>query len=102
MIYSLTDKLNFDENPKIEIKDKTLEVKADAETVLSLMDVIQNSDSEMQATLDAANLLFSEEDVKIIKALKLGFKDYVTLITTAINLAIGEDPDAEENSKGEE
>ena len=101
MIYSLTEKLNFDENPKIKIKDKTLEVKADAETVLSLMDIVQNKD-EMQATVEAANLLFSEKDVKTIKSLKLGFRDYMTLISTAINLAVGEDPDAEDNSQGEE
>lgn len=100
MIYTLTDKLNFDENPKIKIKDKTLEVKADAETVLSLMDIIQDK-SEMEATLMAAELLFSEKDLKTIKSLKLGFKDYITLITTAINLAVGEDPD-EDNSQGEE
>ena len=101
MIYSLTDKLNFDENPKIKIKDKTLEVKADAETVLSLMDVIQNN-NEIQGTILAADLLFSDKDKKIIKSLKLGFKDYITLITTAVNLAIGEDPDNEDNTMGEE
>lgn len=100
MIYSLTEKLNFDENPKIKIKDKTLEIKADAETVLSLVDILENK-GEMQATLEAAGLLFSEKDQKTIKGLKLGFKDYLTLITTAISLALGEDPD-EDNSQGEE
>ena len=101
MIYNLTDKLNFEDNPKIKIKDKTLEVKADAETVLSLVSLLQEK-GETQATLEAANLLFTEKDKKIIKSLKLGFQDYMTLISTAISLALGEDPDEEVNTQGEE
>lgn len=101
MIYSLTDKLNFDENPKIKIKNKTVEVQSDAETVLSLLDILQNK-GEMEVTLEAANLLFSEKDKNVIKSLKLGFKDYITLIGTATSLALGEDPDSEGESQGEE
>lgn len=100
MIYSLTDKLNFEDNPVIKIKDKKVVVQADAETVLSLVDALQEK-GEMQATLEAANLLFTEKDKKIIKSLKLGFQDYMTLISTAISLALGEDPDKEENIQGE-
>lgn len=101
MIYTLTDKLNFDENPKIKIKDKTIEVKADAETVLSILDIIKSSD-EIEAAIKSADLLFSDKDLKTIKSLKLGFKDYTTVLATAINLALGEDPDKEENELGEE
>lgn len=100
MIYSLTEKLNFEDNPVIKIKDKKIEVKADAETVLSLLDVLQ-AEGEMQASIEAAKLLFSEKDQKTIKSLKLKFDDYLTLITTAISLALGEDPD-EEDKQGEE
>ena len=96
MIYSLTDKLNFNDNPVIKIKDKKIEVQADAE----LVDALQEK-GEMQATLEAANILFTEKDKKIIKSLKLGFQDYMTLISTAISLALGEDPDKEENTQGE-
>lgn len=101
MIYSLTDKLNFEDNPVIEIKNKKIEVKADAETVLSLMDLLQNK-GEIEAALEAANLLFSEKDLKTLKGLKLKFNDYITTISVAINLALGQDPDEEVNTQGEE
>ena len=101
MNYTLTDKLHFDDNPKIIIKDKSIEVKADAETVLTLVDTLQTK-GEMQATLDAANLLFAEKDKKIIKGLKLRFDDYLILITTAISLALGENPNEEDEKLGEE
>lgn len=100
MIYNLTDKLNFEDNPKIKIKDKTLEVKADAETVLSLVSLLQEK-GETQATLESVDLLFSEKDKKILKSLKLSFKDYTTFLNTAITLAYGEDPDGEVNTQGE-
>lgn len=98
-IYSLTDKLHFEENPKIEINGKKYEVKADAETVLTLLTLLREK-GEFEATLAAAPLLFSEKDLKAIKALKLSFKDYGILLETAASLALGNDPD--ENSQGEE
>ena len=101
MIYSLTEKLKFDDNPVIKIKDKKIEVKADAETVLSLVDILQTK-GETQAAIESADLLFSDKDKKTIKSLKLGFNDYMTLLSTAISLALGEDPDEEDSKLGEE
>ena len=94
MLYSLTDKLKFDENPQIEVKGKLLTVKADARTVLKLMDIV-NTKGETEGALEAVNLLFSEKDQKAIDSLKLSMGDYVTLVATAIQLAVGEDPDEE-------
>lgn len=94
MLYSLTDKLKFEENPQIEIKDKILTVKADAETVLELMDIV-NSKGEIEGALEAVNILFSEKDRKTIKGLKLSMADFTTLVSTAMQLAVGEDPDNE-------
>ena len=95
MLYSLTEKLKFDENPVIEVKGKKLTVNADAETVLQLLDILQTR-GETQAAIEAFELLFSEKDKKTIKGLKLQFKDYITLLTAAVDLALGEDPDKEE------
>ena len=91
MLYSLTDKLTFDAPPQIEIKGKKITVKSDAVTVLKLMDLIQKDDTT-EAALQAANILFSEKDKKVIDSLNLCFKDYVTLLTAAMSLAAGEDP----------
>ena len=95
MTYSLTDKLSFDENPVIEVKGKKFTVKSDAEIILQLLDILQ-SYGETQATIRAFEILFSEKDQKGIKDLKLSFKDYVKFLEVAIDLALGEDPDADE------
>jgi hypothetical protein len=94
MLYSLTDKLNFEDNPQIEICGKLLTVKSDATTVLKLMDIVSNK-GEVEGALEAVNLLFSAKDRKAIDELKLSMQNYVALVSTAIQLAVGEDPDAE-------
>lgn len=100
MIYSLTEKLKFDDNPKLEIeKGKFVEVKTEAETVLSLLDIMKSSD-EIETALKAVDLLFNEKDKKIVTKLK--WKDFTETIATAINLALGEDPDEEGKKLGEE
>ena len=95
MLYTLTDKLKFNENPQIEIKDKKITVKADAETVLKLLSLVAEK-GEMQATLEVADLIFSPADKKTIKSLNLSFSDYVKLIEVATTLALGNDPEEEQ------
>lgn len=92
MLYSLTDKLQFEDNPQIEIRDTVLTVKADAQTVLKLMDIV-NTKGEVEAAIEAAGLLFSAKDKKALDALHLNMGDYTKVITTAMQLAVGEDPD---------
>ena len=94
MVYSLTDKLKFEENPQIEINGKKITVNAEAETALKLFDLLE-TEGEMKATLKAADLLFSEKDRKYIDSLKLSMGDYGLLLRTAMDLCIGNDPDAE-------
>lgn len=97
MLYSLTDKLKFDENPQIEIKGKKITVNADAETVLKILAVTKGKD-DAEATLKALELLFSKKDREVINSFKLSMKDYITVVNTAVALAMGEDPDSK---KGE-
>ena len=91
MIYSLTDKLKFDTNPQLQIGEVVVTVNADAMTVLSLMDIINNS-GELEGAIKAGELLFSEEDREKIAKLNLNVTDYMTLISTAVTLATGGDP----------
>lgn len=88
-VVDITDKLSFDENPKIKIRGVELDVNSDAESMLKLMGALSNM-SEGEATLEAYNLLFSEEDRKKISDMKLKFKDFKTLIEYAITLVTGE------------
>ena len=98
MVYSLTEKLNFEDNPQIQIKDKKITVKSDAETALKLVDVLDR-EGEMQASIKATKLLFSEKDQKIISDLKLNMRDYSILLKTAIALCLGNDPDEDLDSE---
>ena len=94
MLYSLTDKLKFDDAPQIEINGTVLTVKSDAETILKLMDVV-NTKGEVEGALEAVNLLFAPKDKKALEALHLSMNDYITVISTAMQLAVGEDPEEE-------
>ena len=94
MLYSLTDKLDFSDDPIIEVNGKKLTVNADAKTVLKLM-AIANDGDEVKAMLEAEKLLFSDKDRKVIDSMNLSMKNYTTLITVAMQLSAGEDPDAE-------
>ena len=95
MVYSLTDKLKFDKDPQIKITDDlTVTVKSDAETVLKLMDIV-NQKGEVEGALEAVKLLFSEKDRKALFALRLSMADFTTVITCAMQVAVGENPDEE-------
>lgn len=92
MLYTLTDKLNFNEPPQIEIKGRTLTIDNSAVTILKLMDIVQN-EGDLAGVKATMNLLFSEKDQKIIEKLHLNIEDYSTLASVAMELALGNDPD---------
>ena len=89
--YNLTEKLDFDGNPTITIKDETIEVKADAMNVLEVLASAEKSDAEFVKT--GFELLFSEEDKEKIKSFKFKTKDFVKVIRTAFSLAMGNNPE---------
>lgn len=98
MLYSLTDKLKFDDQPQLQIKDEVLTINSDAETVLKIMDTVSTK-GDTEGTLEAVNLLFNEEDRAKLRSLKLSMEDYMTVISTAMQLAVGEDPDEEQGEQ---
>lgn len=98
-VYNLTEKMNFEDNPKIKIKNIELEVLADAKTVLTLVDISESTDDNFQATMKGYEVVFSEADRKKIDKLKLSAKDFILLVNTALNLAMGVDVD--EKNEGE-
>lgn len=98
MLYSLTDKLSFNDDPQVEIKGKIITVKSDAETVLKLLDIVQNG-GEMAGAVSAVDLLLSEKDRKTLKGLNLKIADYMKFTETIVDLALGNDPDEEKKSE---
>lgn len=94
-VVNISDKLEFDENPKLVIGKHEVEVNADAETLIRVMGVFAEN-SEMQAVNKALNFLFKPEDVEVICNLKkngkkLSASSVMTIVDAAMSLVLGED-----------
>ncbi len=94
-IVDITDKLNFETNPKIIIKGKEYEVNGDVVTVLKIMSTM-DSNPGTEDIVKAYELIFPETTRKGIEELKLSFADLLTVIESAISLVTGEDEDGGE------
>ena len=89
-IVDITDKLSFDENPKVVVKGKELEVNADAATVLKIMGLLgDGNNAQPSDVVEMYELIFSDTDRKKIDKMKLQFADFQTLVFSAISLITG-------------
>jgi hypothetical protein len=88
-VVDITEKLSFDENPVLKIKDIEVEVNADAKTMLGIMGEFKTK-SEVEASLSSVEKLFSKDARKKLDGLKLSFKDYMAVISAAMNLIQGD------------
>lgn len=87
----ITEKLSYEENPEIIIKGEKIKVNDSAETVLRIMGVLSEGENTgPKEIMEICNMFFSEEDRKKIGSLKLNFKDFQTIINTAIELITGD------------
>lgn len=90
-VVDITDKLSFEENPKIKVKNAEYEVNSDAPTMLKIMQLLGDGENvSANDVVSMYNLIFSESERKKIDKLKLQFTDFQTLVTTAIELVTGE------------
>lgn len=88
-IVDITEKLSFDENPKIKIKNIECEVNTDAPTVLKLMQLMGDGENiTPNDIVGMYELIFNEAERKKIDKLKLQFKDFQTVVMAAIDLVI--------------
>lgn len=94
-VVDITEKLSFDENPVLKVKDTTVEVNSDAATVLKIMGIISRGTSAKEI-LEMYELIFKETDRKKIDKLKLQFKDFQTLIMNAVDMITGDDEPGEQ------
>lgn len=88
----ITEKLGFETNPVLVIKDKELEVNTDAATVLRALSLIGDG-GEMNADTVGAigELIFTDTARKNLEKMKLNFADYQTVMMAAIELVTGVD-----------
>lgn len=87
-VVDITERLAFDENPVLKIKDTELEVNADAETVLRIMGLM-GGESTPKMIQEACELIFPEDSAEKLRALKLQFSDYAAVVSAAIELVVG-------------
>lgn len=97
-VVDITDKLSFDQNPCLVIKGKQLEVNADAPTMLKLIGIMKADGSgvEMENLNKAYELVLPKESRKAIDEMKLSFKDWSTVIESAMELIMGDDEPGEQ------
>ena len=100
-IYDITDKLSFEENPKILVKGEELEVNTDAQTVLILMNTISGA-GDVAAVNILCEHVFTKEAQEKLNAMKLNFSDYSKVVNAGLDLAIGRDPGEEEEQGNEQ
>lgn len=97
-IVNITDKLEMDGNPFLIIKDKKIEVNADAATMLKLMGKygeMEASEATPKDLLDLYGLMFPKASQEKIEKLKLSFKDLTVLVKEAQKLITGEEDESE-------
>ncbi|MCQ4637020.1 hypothetical protein NE619_09780 [Anaerovorax odorimutans] len=91
-VIDITEKLAFDENPRLKIKDVEVEVESNASTVLKIVGLFTGEDvDESQAALEAYELIFSEAERDKIDQLGLSLNDLMTLINAAADALMGKD-----------
>ena len=86
----ITEKLTFDENPKLLIKGKEVEVKADAPTVLKVMSLMDSDAPGAKEIIKAYELILPEKSRKELDSMNLSFGDLIIVIQEAIQLIIGD------------
>lgn len=88
-VIDITEKLSFDSNPRLRIRDVELEVRADARTVLRIMETMGGDRPTNRDVLNCLDLLLSGADRERLDALDLSFGDYMTVVEQAMDLAAG-------------
>lgn len=88
-VVDITDKLTFDGNPFLRIKDTEIEVNASAPSVIKIMNLRKAEKFDEKAINEMCNLIFPGESMKKVNALNLCFSDLLIVIEAAVNLAVG-------------
>lgn len=91
-VYNITDKLDFQDNPVLKIKDVEVEVNTDAKSILKVMSIIGDGENITPDDILAVfEIIFSKTEQKKVEKLNLQFSDFQTVVLTAINIAAGND-----------
>ncbi len=86
-VIDITEKLNFEEKPKLKIKDTVIEVNNEAATVLKIIPKVE--DMKTDDIEDICSCLFEPSEMEKLNALHLDFVDYMTVIKNAVKAIVG-------------
>lgn len=89
-VVDITEKLSFDGNPYLMIKDKKLEVNADAPTMLKVMGVLSVGEPGPKEIMEMIDLMIPKESQKTLDGLHLSFNDLVIVVQEAVSLITGD------------
>lgn len=93
-VIDITEKLNFEEAPKLKIKNVEITVNSDAPTMLRVMQKLGSGDDITTADIVALyEMLIPENDRKNLDKMKLNFVDFQTVVKAAISAVTGTDLD---------
>lgn len=90
-VIDISSKLKFEDNPRIIVCGKELEVNTDASAIIEIMGMMHDQESvTAEAVLKMCDLIFTDEAKEKIENMHLKWDDYQILVETAIDLATGE------------
>lgn len=93
-IIDITNKLNFEEKPCIQIKGTVLAVNNDAPSMMKVMAILEDGTGKASDVRQLVDLLFDAPEQEKLNALRLTFPDYSKAIMRAAEIAAGGDLDA--------
>ena len=93
-IIDITNKLNFEEKPCIQIKGTVLAVNNDAPSMMKVMAILEDGTGKASDVRQLVDLLFDAPEHEKLDALKLPFPDYAKVIMQAAEFAAGGTIDA--------
>ena len=94
-IFDITDKLTFEENPIIRVKDVEIELNANALDTFKVIRLMQ-SDMNASAIEELTQTIFaSPEDVEKVRSLKFNPKGYMKFLTECTKVIMATDSEIE-------
>lgn len=86
----ITEKLNFEDDPKLIIRGEEYQVNSDALTMLKVMQCMNDDNPKIDEIMSAYEAMFPERERKRLEKLKLKFTDFTMVIQQAVALVTGE------------
>ena len=89
-LIDITDKLNFEEEPSVRVKNVDLAINNDAVSMLKVAALFEDGNGKSKDVIEMYHLLFDESEREKIEKLKLNMHDFNALISESAKIATGD------------